>query len=156
MLEQDIASSEGTELHLGDPEAPLLLAVRGGSVFSMPGMLATMVFVGMTQAVAEALADEDDWYAWDAFRRFLVSFSAAVWGFDLEGLDLELHVEHARPAEYLPDLAQRVGADLVVMGTVAHTGIPGFFIGNTAERILSRLTCSALTVKPTGFITPVA
>ncbi len=75
---------------------------------------------------------------------------------DLEGLDLEIHVEHARPAEYLPDLAQRVGADLVVMGTVAHTGIPGFFIGNTAERILSRLTCSALTVKPTGFITPVA
>ncbi len=75
---------------------------------------------------------------------------------DLDGLDLEVHVEHARPAEYLPELAQQVGADLVVMGTVAHTGIPGFFIGNTAERILSRLSCSALTVKPSGFITPVA
>ena len=88
ILQGDIARNEGTELRLGDPEAPLLLAVRGGSVFSMPGMLATMVFVGITDAVAESLAVEDDWYAWDAYRRFLVSFAAAVWGFDLEGLDL--------------------------------------------------------------------
>jgi pyruvate,orthophosphate dikinase len=88
VLEQDIARNEGTELRLGDPAAPLLLAVRGGSVFSMPGMLATMVFVGITDAVANALAAEDDWYAWDAYRRFLVSFAAAVWGFDLEALDL--------------------------------------------------------------------
>jgi phosphohistidine swiveling domain-containing protein len=87
-LAQDIERNEGTRLKLGDPEAPLLLAVRGGSVFSMPGMLATMVFVGFTDAVAEALAREDEWYAWDAYRRFLVSFSAAVWNLDLESLDL--------------------------------------------------------------------
>ncbi len=88
MLEKDIETNEGKRLKLGNPEAPLLLAVRGGSVFSMPGMLATMVFVGMTDAVAEALAVEDEWYAWDAFRRFLVSFSGAVWDLDLEALDL--------------------------------------------------------------------
>jgi len=88
LLERDINNNEGMALRLGDPEAPLLLAVRGGSVFSMPGMLATMVFVGMTEAVAEALALEDEWYAWDAYRRFLVSFSAAVWNLDLEALDL--------------------------------------------------------------------
>jgi pyruvate,orthophosphate dikinase len=46
-----------------------------------------MVFVGMNDAIAEALAREDDWYAWDAYRRFLVSFSAAVWNFDLEAFD---------------------------------------------------------------------
>jgi phosphoenolpyruvate synthase/pyruvate phosphate dikinase len=88
LLERDIERNEGTALKLGDPDAPLLLAVRGGSPFSMPGMLATMVFVGMTDAVAEALAGEDEWYAWDAYRRFLVSFSAAVWGLDIEALDL--------------------------------------------------------------------
>jgi len=88
MLENDIERNEGTRLKLGDPDAPLLLAVRGGSVFSMPGMLATMVFVGITEAVAEALAREDEWYAWDAYRRFLVSFSSAVWNLDLEALDL--------------------------------------------------------------------
>ncbi len=88
LLEKDIESNEDTRLRLGDSSAPLLLAVRGGSVFSMPGMLATMVFVGMTDAVAEGLALEDEWYAWDAYRRFLVSFSAAVWDLDLEALDL--------------------------------------------------------------------
>jgi len=88
LLEKDIERNEGQTLRLGDPEAPLLVAVRGGSVFSMPGMLATVVFVGMTDAIAEALAKEDEWYAWDAYRRFLVSFSAAVWNFDLEDLDL--------------------------------------------------------------------
>ena len=88
LLEKDIEVNEGQSLSLGNPDAPLLLAIRGGSVFSMPGMLATMVFIGMTDLIAESLAREDEWYAWDAYRRFLVSFSAAVWNLDLEALDL--------------------------------------------------------------------
>jgi pyruvate,orthophosphate dikinase len=59
----------------------------------MPGQLATVVFVGITDGVAEALAEEDEWFAWDAYRRFLASFSAAVWHLDLEELDL---VEEAK------------------------------------------------------------
>ncbi len=43
--------------------------------------------------MAEALAAEDEWFAWDAYRRFLVSYAAAVWGLDLEELDL---VEEAK------------------------------------------------------------
>jgi hypothetical protein len=88
ILEEDIALNEGRWARLGDPAAPLLLAVRGGSVFSMPGMLTTVVFVGMTDKVAETLAREDEWYAWDAFRRFLGSYAAAVWHMDLEQFDL--------------------------------------------------------------------
>jgi enolase len=88
ILQDDIARHEGQRLRLGDPDAPLLLAVRGGSVFSMPGMLKTVVFVGMTEAVAEKLALEDEWFAWDSYRRFLASYAAAVWYFDLEELDL--------------------------------------------------------------------
>ena len=87
-LEEDIERDKDRKLRLGDPSRPLLLAVRGGSVFSMPGMLATVVFVGMTDAVAEALAEDDEWYAWDSFRRFLASFAAAVWNLDLEELNL--------------------------------------------------------------------
>ncbi len=75
-------------MRLGDSDAPLLLAVRGGSVFSMPGMLSTIVFVGMTEAVAEVLAGEDEWFAWDSYRRFLASYAAAVWQLDIEELDL--------------------------------------------------------------------
>ncbi len=46
--------------------------------------------------------------------------------------------------------------DLVVMGTICRTGVPGFFVGNTAESILQQVECSVLTVKPDGFVTPVA
>lgn len=88
MLESDISRDDARPVRLGDPRAPLLLAVRGGSVFSMPGQLETIVFVGMTWAVAEALAEEDEWFAWDAFRRFLASYAAAVWHIDLESLNL--------------------------------------------------------------------
>ena len=88
ILRDDIARNDGRDLGLGDPSAPLLLAVRGGSVFSMPGMLSTVVFAGMTDAVAEALAAEDEWFAWDAYRRFLASYAAAAWHMDLEELDL--------------------------------------------------------------------
>jgi len=42
------------------------------------------------------------------------------------------------------------------MGTVARTGILGFFIGNTAEKTLTAVDCSVLAVKPTAFATPVA
>ncbi len=46
--------------------------------------------------------------------------------------------------------------DTIVMGTIGRTGVAGFFIGNTAETILSRVGCSVLTVKPQGFISPVS
>ena len=45
--------------------------------------------------------------------------------------------------------------DLIVMGTVARTGIPGLIIGNTAESTLSQIHCSVLAVTPPGFVTPV-
>lgn len=46
-------------------------------------------------------------------------------------------------------------ADLIVMGTVARSGIPGFIIGNTAEEVLQATTASVLAVKPPSFVSPV-
>ena len=57
--------------------------------------------------------------------------------------------------EIIPPFVVSQGIDLVVMGTVARTGIAGFIIGNTAERLLQRLVCSVLAVKPDGFHTPI-
>ena len=59
------------------------------------------------------------------------------------------------PTEVIPQLVQDLNIDLIVMGTVARTGIPGFFMGNTAETILDNIDCSVLAVKPEGFVTPV-
>ena len=57
--------------------------------------------------------------------------------------------------EKIPEYVKENDINLIVMGTVCRTGIPGYFIGNTAESILSEVSCSVLTLKPEGFIYPV-
>ncbi|MEO1191571.1 MAG: universal stress protein [Pseudomonadota bacterium] len=54
----------------------------------------------------------------------------------------------------LAEEAARLGADLLVMGTVARTGLTGVIIGNTAEDILNHVQCSVVAVKPEGFVSP--
>jgi universal stress protein E len=51
--------------------------------------------------------------------------------------------------------AAKVRAQLVVMGTVGRKGVRARLLGNTAEKVLSEVNCSVLTVKPEGFVTPV-
>jgi len=65
------------------------------------------------------------------------------------------HLQRGAAITVIPELAKQLQADLVVMGTVARTGIAGLFIGNTAETILEQLRCSVLAIKPLGFISPV-
>lgn len=59
------------------------------------------------------------------------------------------------PKQQIPEFVEKNAIDLVVMGTVARTGIPGFIIGNTAETILNEISCSVLAIKPQGFESPV-
>ncbi|HEB87116.1 MAG TPA: universal stress protein, UspA [Gammaproteobacteria bacterium] len=67
----------------------------------------------------------------------------------------QTHLVKGSARKEIPALAKRIEADLVVMGTVARTGVPGFFMGNTAETILNQIDCSVLAIKPPGFVTPV-
>lgn len=62
---------------------------------------------------------------------------------------------HGRPELHIPQYAEQIKASVVVMGTVARTGIPGLFIGNTAEDILEQLRCGVLAIKPEHFVSPV-
>jgi nucleotide-binding universal stress UspA family protein len=66
-----------------------------------------------------------------------------------------LHLAKGSPEVVIPSMVQRERIELLVMGTVSRTGVPGFLIGNTAEKVLKQVTCSVLTVKPDGFVTPV-
>ena len=74
--------------------------------------------------------------------------------YNLAALDHEIHLVEGDPRAVIPEIAQGQSADLIVMGTVCRTGIPGFFIGNIAEEVLIQAECSVLTVKPEGFRTP--
>jgi len=59
------------------------------------------------------------------------------------------------PEDVIPTTLTQKNIDILVMGTVARTGISGFIIGNTAENILQKIDCSLLALKPEGFVSPV-
>lgn len=69
--------------------------------------------------------------------------------------DDNVQLVKGQPAESINRVAQQIDADIIVMGTVGRVGIPGLFIGNTAEEIFQTTKCSVLAVKPDGFKSPV-
>ncbi len=69
----------------------------------------------------------------------------------MEGVEYTTVLRRGVPDAVILKIADEAEPDLIVMGTVCRTGIPGFFIGNTAESILRQVRCSVLTVKPRGF-----
>jgi universal stress protein E len=65
------------------------------------------------------------------------------------------HLVEGNPAVQIPRLANKLGADIVVMGALSRSGLGRIFIGNTAERVLGALKCDVLVVKPENFVTHV-
>lgn len=74
----------------------------------------------------------------------------------MDYLKPHVHLVKGWARREIPGLAERLSVDLMVMGTVARTGVRGFIMGNTAESILQQAKCSVLAIKPQGFTTPVA
>ena len=70
----------------GDPDNPLLVSCRSGAKFSMPGMMDTVLNIGMNDAVAEGMAKltGDPRFAYDSFRRLVQMFGSVVMGIDDE------------------------------------------------------------------------
>jgi pyruvate,orthophosphate dikinase len=64
----------------GKPENPLLVSVRSGAKFSMPGMMETVLNVGITPEVAKSLAIQsgNERFAWDSYRRFIDMYGRIV------------------------------------------------------------------------------
>lgn len=66
-----------------------------------------------------------------------------------------LHLIQGEPGFVIPKFVEDHCVDLVVMGTLGGRSQYGMFIGDTAERILHRVECSVLALKPYGFVSPV-
>src|SRR6202166_2066858 len=81
-----------TKKKLGDAKDPLLVSVRSGSARSMPGMLETILNLGLNSKSVEALArnTKNDRFAWDAYRRFVQMYSSVVIGLPKEELEEKL------------------------------------------------------------------
>ncbi|MGF1457106.1 MAG: universal stress protein [Alphaproteobacteria bacterium] len=64
-------------------------------------------------------------------------------------------LRHGVARAVIPEEVAATHADLLVMGTIARIGVPGFIIGNTAEDVLNSVDCPVVTVKPPGYVSPV-
>jgi pyruvate,orthophosphate dikinase len=75
---------EQTGKRLGDPGDPLLVSVRSGARVSMPGMMDTVLNVGLNDTSVEGLAErtQNERFAWDSYRRFVQMFGNVVRGID--------------------------------------------------------------------------
>ena len=73
-----------TGKRFGDPENPLLVSVRSGAAVSMPGMMDTVLNLGLNDETVKGLAKQtgNEWFAYDAYRRFLQMFGKIVLSID--------------------------------------------------------------------------
>jgi len=81
-----------TRKKLGNHTDPLLVSVRSGSARSMPGMMETILNLGLNERSVEGLAKatSNDRFAWDAYRRFVQMYSTVVIGLSKEDLEARL------------------------------------------------------------------
>ncbi|MFM8191038.1 MAG: pyruvate, phosphate dikinase, partial [Candidatus Nanopelagicus sp.] len=95
------------EKKFGDPKNPLLVSVRSGAKHSMPGMMETVLNVGITPEVADAMAKAsgNERFAWDSYRRFIDMFGRIV-------CDLPDETVHKIESTYLQKMNVKVVADL--------------------------------------------
>jgi pyruvate,orthophosphate dikinase len=78
---------------LGQPDGPLLVSVRSGAKFSMPGMMETVLNVGLNDESVHGLAamsDGDERFAYDSYRRLLQMFGSTVLGIEVSAFHEEL------------------------------------------------------------------
>ncbi len=116
-LEEALAQLERLQgKRLGDPSAPLLVSVRSGAAVSMPGMMDTILNLGLNDDTVKGLAERasDPRFAWDSYRRFVTMYADVVLGIHYtrfaraeeeycEGLPA-----HELPTEKLPGLVERL------------------------------------------------
>jgi nucleotide-binding universal stress UspA family protein len=108
----------------------------------------TLVGSTVSESAIKALSDAEE----QLRHRWLDE--AITSGFADE-ISVTAHLLRGDASKVILNTAASLNVDLLVMGTVGRTGIPGFFIGNTADALLRQATCSVLAVKPDGFKTPV-
>jgi len=142
-LATSLACSEGSKLHVCHAWNPPYEDMMKNKAGMNEEEVATYV--------EEVRAHHRRW-----FDRLMVQTKKWVGREIYESANPVTHLSKGDARDIIPKLADELRANLVVMGTVARTGITGLLIGNTAESILDQLDCSVLAVKPPGFISPVA
>lgn len=74
----------------------------------------------------------------------------------LDYLKPQKHIVHGYPRREIAATTASLDTDIIVMGTVARLGVPGFIMGGTAEETIHQVKCAVVGIKPRGFETPIA
>ncbi|XQY91472.1 pyruvate, phosphate dikinase [Metabacillus sp. HB246100] len=111
ILEALSSLEEATDKTLGDPLNPLLVSVRSGAVHSMPGMMDTVLNLGMNDETVEGLAELtlNPRFAYDSYRRFIQMFSDVV--LKIDSFYFEQCVEEMRAAKGYQSDPEMTAAD---------------------------------------------
>lgn len=133
---RDVAELVGTELHI----------VHVWSLYGERTLRGRSISVG-TVTVDNLVQQEK--------QRHLRLLDEALARNGLKQRRPQIHFRKGEATGLILATVDTVQPDLLVMGTVGRTGIPGFFIGNTADSVLRKVNCSVLAVKPDGFVSPV-
>ena len=98
ILEHLARLEEVADARFGDRDRPLLVSVRSGARVSMPGMMETILNLGLNDATVEGLAARsgNERFAWDCYRRFITMFSVVVLDIKREVFDASLDAMKAR------------------------------------------------------------
>ncbi len=134
-LGRSIAEFEKGQFHV--VHAWELIDSSANESWSIPGQ----VEEAMRKAKTEVAA---------AIDSFLAPYKLSHHSDSVHLLRDELGAGHA-----ISELAKQLDIDVVVMGSLARTGIAGALMGNTAEHVIDLVQCSVVTIKPDGFISPV-
>jgi len=92
---------------LGDPENPLLVSVRSGAAVSMPGMMDTVLNLGLNDQSVQGLIKKtgNERFAWDAYRRFINMFGNVVMNVGHENFEEKIHeMKKSKGVEFDTDL----------------------------------------------------
>ncbi len=89
-------------------------------------------------------------------ENLMQEYRSTLTGHQAECFHPKLELLRGDPTVVIPERVKELDADLLNIGTVSRTGLSGWLIGNTAEAILGRIDCTAVTLKPEGFVSPVS
>ena len=79
-------------------------------------------------------------------RQYLLNMKALRQKYGIS--DDHTHVLEGFPEDVIPQVAEKLEAELVILGTIGRTGLSAAFLGNTAEHVISKLNCNLLAIKP--------
>ncbi len=151
VLEQETPEHAVTILEIASSIAEIEQAeLHVLNVWSLPGETRLR-----GRAFTEAVKREIDMLVEHEQKRHEAALEALLSPFRERPIEIRAHLVKGTPEVAIPEQAERLGIDLIVMGSHVHSHLVGLLLGTVTEAVLRQAKCALLTVKPPDFETPI-